>query len=149
MRFQKQLFRHKPDEGIYGDCARTVIACLLDMEPEEVPHEHREMASGEQFEMHERFLRTRGLARIDIPFACDDLDTILTVGEYRSNGMPYVLAGKSRTGVNHVVICQGNKIIWDPSLTDAGIVGPSDDGHFWISWLFRPLEHPQANKGER
>ena len=29
---------YRNDEGVYGDCGRTVIACLMDMHPSEVPH---------------------------------------------------------------------------------------------------------------
>ena len=29
----KQLYRHDPANGIYGDCGRAVIACLLDRPP--------------------------------------------------------------------------------------------------------------------
>ena len=35
---QKQIYRHLPEAGQIGDCARTVIACLLDLHPCEVPH---------------------------------------------------------------------------------------------------------------
>ena len=140
MRFQKQLFRHRPTEGIYGDCARTVIACFLDIDPEEVPHVHGELDGGEQFEMHEKFLRERGYARVAIPFPCEDVDAILNTGSHYSNGMPYILAGKSKNGTAHVVICRGAEIISDPALDDAGIVGPDQSGYFWIEWIVRPVE---------
>ena len=35
---QKQLYRHKPTEGSYGDCWRTCLACILDRNPETIPH---------------------------------------------------------------------------------------------------------------
>ena len=35
---QTQLNKHDPANGVYGDCGRTVIACLLDLHPSEVPH---------------------------------------------------------------------------------------------------------------
>ena len=34
----KQLNRHRPEEGVFGDCYRTAIACLLDLRPQDVPH---------------------------------------------------------------------------------------------------------------
>jgi hypothetical protein len=34
----KQLVKHDPFNGQYGDCARTAIACLLNMHPSEVEH---------------------------------------------------------------------------------------------------------------
>ena len=33
-----QLFPHDPENGIYGDCFRAVIASLLGVSAEEVPH---------------------------------------------------------------------------------------------------------------
>lgn len=33
MKYNKQLFRHHPEQGIFGDCHRTAIACMLDLEP--------------------------------------------------------------------------------------------------------------------
>jgi len=39
MRFHKQLItNHNPESGIFGDCQRTAIACLLDKHPSDVPH---------------------------------------------------------------------------------------------------------------
>ena len=38
MEFYKQLNEHNPDEGVYGDCYRTAIGCLLNIPPEFVPH---------------------------------------------------------------------------------------------------------------
>lgn len=35
---QKQAFLHKPEEGVYGDCYRTCIACLLGIDRDAVPH---------------------------------------------------------------------------------------------------------------
>jgi hypothetical protein len=37
--------------------------------------------------------------------------------------------------VNHTVVCRGGRIEWDPSMDDAGIVGPCDDGFYWVTWL--------------
>jgi hypothetical protein len=53
----KQRFRHDPANGIYGDCWRTAIACLLDIQPEEIPHEHRVYADNEQQTIIADFLR--------------------------------------------------------------------------------------------
>lgn len=34
----KQLLKHDPANGVYGDCFRTCIACLLERPVTEVPH---------------------------------------------------------------------------------------------------------------
>jgi len=38
MRPQKQKFAHKPDEGVFGDCFRTALAAILDLDRDDVPH---------------------------------------------------------------------------------------------------------------
>ena len=38
MKFYKQLHKHDPDNGVWGDCHRTAIGCLLDIEPELIPN---------------------------------------------------------------------------------------------------------------
>lgn len=35
---QHQAFRHDPDNGVYGDCARTAFATLLGVPRDDVPH---------------------------------------------------------------------------------------------------------------
>jgi hypothetical protein len=50
-------------------------------------------------------------------------------------GVFYLLGGQSRTDCGHSVVCLDDAIIWDPSLTDAGIVGPMEDGYYWITVL--------------
>lgn len=144
MRFVKQKFRHKPDQGIHGDCARTVIACLLDLDPDDVPHLQRECDAQEQADLHDRFLRDRGFCRITIPFQVERVADALGIGAHYSGDMPWLLVGRSRNDTNHVVICKGAEIVWDPALDDSGIVAPSDDGYFWIEWIVRPLSESEA-----
>jgi len=38
MFFQEQVYPHDPDNGVYGDCFRAVLASLLRMNIKEVPH---------------------------------------------------------------------------------------------------------------
>ena len=136
---QKQLNRHDPENGVLGDCYRTVIACLLDLKPEEVPHIHEHngaMNMQEQQDMMNAWLAARGLVEVNVP--CDGsigLEVALEVMDRWSMGTRYMLTGQSRTGCNHVVICKGREIEWDPSLNDSGIIGPADDGFFWFGFL--------------
>ncbi len=54
----------------------------------------------------------------------------------------WLLTGKSRNNVPHVVVCQGGEIVCDPSLDNSGIVSPTDDGYCWAEFLtFRGLKH--------
>ena len=47
----------------------------------------------------------------------------------------WLLTATSRTGVHHVVVCRNGEIAHDPSQTDAGIVGPCDDGYWWVEFV--------------
>lgn len=134
MRPQKQLFHHRPAEGIYGDCYRTAIACILDLSPDEVPHQHKEQIDGEQRQLMEEWLRGQNLCIAAIIFEADP-EVVLDTMKNLNPQTIYILSGFSRTGVNHSVVCRGGEIIWDPSLTDAGIVGRCDDGYTWVEFL--------------
>jgi|HubBroStandDraft_1064217.scaffolds.fasta_scaffold109856_3 hypothetical protein len=134
MKPQKQRNHHRPAEGVYGDCFRTVIASMLELEPEEVPHENRELGDGEQDTLMNVWLAGRGLRFVQVPYAVDPEDAMGIMAEMYP-GLLYVLGGRSRTGVNHFVICRDREIVSDPSLTDAGIVGRCDDDHVWIGHI--------------
>ena len=132
----KQLFRHKPEEGIIGDCERTAIACLLEYHPLDVPHfgkEHFDDA-GAFNAMEDRYLLTQGYTRVQIPYDCD-LETLLKCARQNNALVYYLLSGQSKTGCNHTVICCGDRIVWDPSLDDSGIIGPCSGGYYWITYL--------------
>lgn len=137
----KQLYLHDPANGQLGDCFRTALACLLDLEPEEVPHF---FATTKQYKTgikkSNEWLANRGLYLISIPYLNEDVQAILdTIGGINP-GLHYILTGESRTGVNHNVICLNNKVVWDPSLTNAGIIGPcKPDGMFWVDFLGRKI----------
>lgn len=136
---QKQLFLHKPTEGVYGDCHRTCIACLLDKKPEEVPNFGvyiNDISAWHKAESE--YLLSQGLVAVHNAYYSDEpdaLEKILASRAVQSPSVYYMLAGRSRTGVNHSVICLNDKIIWDPSLTDSGIIAPCDDGYYWTQFF--------------
>jgi hypothetical protein len=140
VRYQKQLFRHKPDEGIYGDCYRTAIACILGLKQTRVPHVQRQLTSEEFTAMYRDWLRSRGLHLIAIPFTADSVEAALAFATTFSDGMPFIFSGTSRTGVNHAVVGRHGEIACDPSLTDAGIIGPQSDGYYWMEFIVRSAE---------
>lgn len=136
MIYSKQLFYHQPDRGSIGDCHRTAIACLLDLEPEQVPHfgEHH-FGDGAAFNRAVRqFLAGRGLVPVDVIYGCS-LEELLAMMGHMNPTARYLLGGRSANGVNHTVVGCGGRIEWDPSMDDSGIVGPCDDGFYWVTWL--------------
>lgn len=133
----KQLFRHEPHKGIYGDCHRAAIACVLDLRPEDVPHfgEHGDDDPVAWTREVNEFLALHGMTSLAIPFPGDDLKAVLHCVSTVNPGVYYLLTGKSRTGTNHNVVCLDGRIIHDPSLDDAGIIGPCNDGLYWVQFF--------------
>ena len=139
MKPQKQRYMHDPANGIFGDCYRTCLAVLLDLDRDDVPHFVNNMEPDAWKEsIQPRYdtwlLEHAGLVEIAIPYDCD-ADGVLALQQVLNPTVYYMLAGRSRTGCNHVVICKGDKIVCDTSLNEAGIVGRCEDGYHWISFL--------------
>ena len=134
LRLQKQAFRHRPDEGLYGDCHRTCYAVILDVDRDEVPHfYHPDTDTAQAF--HD-FHRDRGLEVIDVAFPGElPLVDVLNTLANLNPGRPLILGGTSANGVNHSVVALDGEVAWDPSLDDSGIVGPCDDGLYWVTYL--------------
>lgn len=144
MKYAKQLFRHAPEAvpAIYGDCHRTAIACLLDLDPREVPHFGAAAFDDPElfYKMEREFLRSRGLAKYDVVYSGEfTLEQVLEHIGALNPGVRYLLGGKSRNGTHHTVVGCGGRIEWDPALDDSGIVGPCTDGYYWVSVL-TPIE---------
>lgn len=138
---QKQLFRHNPPET-FGDCQRTVIACLLNKRQVDVPNFGVFYEDGEKFFREvDAYLATQGLARVTIYYACK-LDEVLAMMGAVNPTAYYILGGASKNGTNHVVIGLGGAIAWDPAIDNSGIVGPADNGHYSVEFLV-PLSATQ------
>lgn len=147
MKFNKQLFNHNPEEGVYGDCHRTAIACILDLEPSEVPAAGpEEFSSDAKFhEFFRKWLHTRGLNYFEVAIV-GDLMTILSNMELLNPDIYWILGGTSQNGTGHSVVCKGGRIIWDPSQTNSGISGPLH-GVYWIGTI-TPFYETKANTNE-
>jgi len=123
----KQLFLHDPDNGQYGDCWRTCIACLMDIEPEEVPHfleDGTEFAEG--MANANRWLNARGLFYVTFAFY-GELNSLFHCMKAWNPGVYYMLLGTSPRGTSHVVIGYEDTIAHDPHPEGGGIVEPVKD----------------------
>lgn len=146
----KQRNRHRPDEGIYGDCHRAAIASILELPLDDVPHFLEDNCDSVEFAKREReFLVSRGIVPISIAFDCD-LPSVFMTLRYLNPTIYYILGGESRTGVNHSVVCRGGEVVHDPSLNNAGIVGPcKPDGHYWVTYFGAAIASRVDNKQGR
>ncbi len=137
----RQLYRHDPDNGIYGDCHRTAIACLLDLKPQDVPHFYElkveALQRGEEYEWRaevERFLNGKGYTQADITYS-SNLDDLFRYMDLLNPRTLYLLGGTSPREFNHTVICRGGGFEWDPHPDSDFVNGPLDNGIFEITFL--------------
>jgi hypothetical protein len=129
VKFNKQLIKHDPENGQWGDCFRTAISCLLDLEPQDVPHFCDNDADARAVVGNTRaWLAQRGLSYIEIPYDAEP-DVVLQCMAQLGPEQHWILGGRS-TKADHVVVCCGGKIINDPS--GNGIVGRCSDGYTWV-----------------
>ena len=141
----QQLFKHDPDNGIFGDCWRTCVASILNLSPEAVPHVHT--PDHELFKASMKsFLASRGLAIVAFAFDCD-LDVVQRLMRNLNPGVHYMLMGQSGRGEwNHIVVCKDGEIVHDTS--GSGIVGPcvdaGDGRHFWIEVIAQLSPDPSV-----
>lgn len=131
----KQLIRHDPANQQYGDCARTAIGCLLDRPPDTVPH-FLEDGCKDGAEMHRRvneWLKPLGLVYVQIPFDADVEQVMQSM--HAINGDAFYLMGCGSPLADHVVVCRGDKIAWDPAGHEPWSIKRGSDGLVWVMLL--------------
>lgn len=147
MIYRKQLSAHIPQAGIVGDCLRTCIACLLDKEPQDVPHFwqiawdsgiRNEYESPEEQKFIRDWLAEQGYVRVDLPYIISSQEELheVTLGlEKRCGRILYMVSGAGGSQGQHVVIYKGADLLWDPSPNSEGLSGPGIDGVYWFTFL--------------
>ena len=136
MIFYKQLNKHRPDEGVIGDCWRTCIACYLEIEPARVPHfVELHIQGAESTDVLTNKYMEGDYKLLPIAYhGTDDIDTFL-LGHANCTAekdIVFILVGTSRNGTDHCVLMRNGKILWDPAIDNSGIVGPASDGYYWL-----------------
>ena len=138
----KQLFLHKPEEGIIGDCFRTCVACVLDIRPNELPHGFGEFWEDKDvnvtLKVHaqlNKILANWDYRFIEYPMDCtrEQLGTYL---RHYYTDLHIIIGCNSKNG-GHSVVMRNDDYIWDPAIDNSGCVGPMDDGYYWIGMLVR------------
>lgn len=136
MKYHKQTILHDPANGKWGDCFRTCLACLLDLDPHEVPHfmHGGDLDMGEVWASVDEWLSERGLQRAVFAFQADVDEVLQTMGHMNPT-VAYMLMGESPRGTNHEVVARGGEIVNDPHPEGGGLVGPADNGFVYVEML--------------
>lgn len=141
-----QLFLHEPHNEIFGDCHRTVFACLLDLEPWRVPHFVQDYYCGKIKSVDaavDEWLGGHGLFQTHVHFAANENESPENFFRYMDMWNPdllWVMGGVSPRGTNHSVICQGGGFRWDPHPVGGFLVKPyqEDDFHLYQATILAP-----------
>jgi hypothetical protein len=82
----------------------------------------------------DKFLASRGLAQVSLPFSHTLAEVLARMAALNPHAY-WLLGGRSKIGCNHTVVCKGGLIVHDPSKVNSGIVGPCSDGMFWATFI--------------
>lgn len=128
-----KLVPHDPANGQYGDCYRTALACLLDVDPSLVPHV---MGVDDNWRHTMRlWLATRDLWLVEFPVVAGNAkDALRKVGALNP-GVFYLLLGRSANGIGHCVVCNGEEMVHDPNPECLGVAKPLHSGAFFAHVL--------------
>lgn len=125
---------HDPENGKYGDCLRACIASLLELDADDVPHFHHDDPGGEEANrrMYE-FLEGRGY----VPFwsffdGGASLDEILNAMQVHNFDVYYLLYHKTMSEMDHVVICKGGVVDFNPAWYPTTVAGPNSSGAWGV-----------------
>lgn len=136
----KQLSRY--------DCFRTCLACLLEMNPLNVPDFYEEFPLEDQesvdkwYNAYQDFCATQGFKIVNLHVTTPD--GVPGILEWMGNNNPdtyYILSGNTEASstVGHSVIALGGMIAHDPYPGGLRLTGPLHHGAFEIEFLI-PLK---------
>ena len=140
----KQLYLHRPENRLIGDCHRTAIACIMDVEPMFVPHGYGLVWNYDNPDDPETCTRAEaiingwlsqfGLRHISTPLQCDLRQLREYIFHYY-RGLHVTVGCTSHNGTGHTVVMRDRDYMWDPAIDNSGCAGPMPDGHYWLGTL--------------
>lgn len=135
----RQLIKHDPENGQYGDCARTCIASILDLPIESVPNFAENWKTSNLFwKGINDFLASFGLGCFSIAFNMEVCD-VLSMMQHHNENLYYMLGIGTPKGTDHFVVCCGGKVVSDPAgYDDPTLFSRDSTGNTWIN-VFVPL----------
>ena len=135
MKPQRQLIKHNPESGQYGDCTRTCVAALLNLDADKVPHFGEGGVSGDVFwERVDTYLSTHGLSAISIPFSMDVGDLLQVLKSQAPNF--YCLLGVGSPNADHSIIVVGDQLVCDPAgYDDLSRFKRDSENVVWVTFI--------------
>jgi hypothetical protein len=126
--------------GYLGDCQRAVIASLLELEIDEVPHFSQE-ANGNSdlaWAALQSFCQKMGYAYLNVPATTD----LVFFGLEKDVNIYHEISGPSpRGGGLHAVVGLNGKIFFDTHPSNAGLSGEPKDWTFSYLVAVNPQKH--------
>lgn len=136
---QHCIVKHDPPHS-YGDCLRACIASILNRDINSVPHFYRDGNDERgKIELHS-WLNENGYRLFYTALgASSSLDDIFLMMSDVNKDIEYLLFCQC-TDIDHVVVCQNNKIVHDPAWYRSPISGPTTMG-LWVIAVIVPVQY--------
>ena len=134
-----QTVPHDPPRS-FGDCHRTAIACILDLPPDRIPHIAGKESNAQWLVKMNEALTPHGYQIASIAFTGSiPLHEMMGYMEELNPTVHYILCGRTKDDVPHVVVCRGGNIMHDTCAGKPGVHKPTFDRHigaeFWVLHL--------------
>jgi len=127
-----------------GDCFRTAVACILEVDPESIPNiiGEAEIHDETAYSRMRDWFHIRGMGLASAGWNCSKGNFMSEIVELNFGDSYWMFTAFSPTSnVNHVVVMQGTELICDPSCGNSDsdfveVCGPADPTDAWhASWI--------------
>lgn len=129
----KQFITHDPENGQFGDCFRTAIACILDTDPLFVPHAGKNGEAGwvEGCKEVDEWLKSRHNAYlVSFKWRATEIEEALQTVQY------HLMGGRSAIG-GHYTVGYAGKMVHNPSKNPDAVFGPDEDGCYTVTFIVK------------
>jgi len=157
-----QIYRHEPDRMQFGDCHRTALASLLNLDrPQDAPHfigmyeriaaikaagpghpdwEKIDPDSTYDWEVEqEKWLNSIGYTLATVQFNGDvPIADLFAYMDRFNPSLYYLLSGMSPRGTNHTLVACGGAFAHDPHPDGGNLIAPMDNG-MWELGILSPI----------
>ena len=152
MKPQVQRYGHDDPEH-WGDCYRTAVASLLDLDRDSVPHfydfpdyakRRHDLKVPPQEELRAaddrrtEWLRRRGYEIVTVALNAVSPEQAMEGFSKHNPGITFILCGRSKNDTSHSVLVQDGEIVWEPSPVKSGIIGPEvSTESYWAEFFVK------------